>query len=164
MGISIRPASEADFDAIVELNDAEVQQTSPMNLQRLALLNSISDYHRVAVVDDRIAGFLLTMRESASYTNDNFSWFAGRYSRFIYIDRIVVADYSSGKGIGRALYEDLMQFARSNETYILACEYNIEPPNLPSKKFHDRMGFKQVGTQRVAMDTKLVSLQVAQLD
>jgi len=43
--ISIRDAEDNDFSAIVELNAHEVQHTSPMDLDRLHDLDSISNYH-----------------------------------------------------------------------------------------------------------------------
>ncbi len=161
--ILIRDATEADFDRIVELNAAVVRDTSAMDLDRLRGLHALAFRHRVAVADDRIVGFLLSMRDGAAYVNDNFGWFSGRYPRFVYIDRIVVDSASAGQGIGRLLYEDLFAQSRANGIGTLACEYNLDPPNPASKAFHDRFGFTEVGTQRVADGAKLVSLQVAEL-
>ena len=42
--MSIRDAAEGDFPAIVELNAREVQHTSPMDLERLRYLDSISAF------------------------------------------------------------------------------------------------------------------------
>jgi hypothetical protein len=43
----------------------------------------------------------------------------------------------------------------------VTCEYNLFPPNEPSRLFHDRFGFREQGTQWVASGTKRVSLQAA---
>ncbi|MGB0135320.1 GNAT family N-acetyltransferase [Dokdonella sp.] len=161
--MELRDACEADFDRIVELNEGEVQQTSPMDRQRLIELDRLSSFHKVAIVDGQIAAFLLAMREGADYDSENYNWFSAHYSRFVYVDRIVVSAEYSGKGIGARLYQRLFEQARSDEAGRIACEYNIEPPNHASRAFHDRFGFVQVGTQWVAGDTKRVSLQVAQL-
>jgi predicted GNAT superfamily acetyltransferase len=59
--ISIRDAEDNDFPAIVELNAHEVQHTSPMDSDSLRYLDSISDYHKVATVDDEVAAFLITI-------------------------------------------------------------------------------------------------------
>jgi len=40
-----------------------------------------------------------------------------------------------------------------------ACDFEIEPPNPVSARFHARFGFREVGQQRVAGGTKAVSLQ-----
>ena len=159
----IRDASKDDFDRIVALNDAVVQETSAMDVTRLHQLHALAWHHRVAVVDGVVAGFLLAMRDGAAYANDNFAWFAARYPRFVYVDRIVVDAAASGRGVGRRLYDDLFARSRADGVGIVACEYNLEPPNPASKAFHDRFGFAEVGQQRVAGGSKLVSLQVATL-
>jgi predicted GNAT superfamily acetyltransferase len=64
--------------------------------------------------------------------------------------------------LGSLLYEDLFSHARSNAIPLVTCEYNIVPPNEPSRLFHDKFGFKEQGTQWVANGTKRVSLQVAE--
>lgn len=133
-----------------------------MDLERLQTLHALSCYHRVATNYGRIAGFLLAMRETAPYQNENFIWFASRYPRFIYVDRVVVSREFSGMKIGTSLYNDLFGFARIDGVKTLVCEYNIEPPNAASKAFHDRFGFEEVGTQRVANSSKLVSMQAAE--
>jgi predicted GNAT superfamily acetyltransferase len=55
----------------------------------------------------------------------------------------------------------LFEYARTNGVKVITCEYNIDPPNPASKRFHDKFGFKELGRQRVAGGSKLVSLQVA---
>jgi len=157
----LRTARVEDFGTLVELNAREVQQTSPMDLVRLRELAQLSSYHRVAEVDGRVAAFLLAMREGAPYLNDNYAWFAARYPKFLYVDRIVVDAEFAGLKIGRRLYEDLFDCARLHGIQAITCEYNIDPPNPASQKFHDKFGFKEVGRQWVAKGTKQVSLQAA---
>ncbi len=158
----VRDATESDFDRIVKLNTTAVRETSAMDLARLQQLHALAFHHRVAVVDGEVAGFLLAMRDSAAYVNDNFDWFASRYPRFVYVDRIVVDAKAAGTRIGRRLYDDLFERARQLGVGVIACEYNLEPPNPASKAFHDRFGFREVGRQHVADGTKLVSLQIAE--
>ncbi|MGO9948056.1 MAG: GNAT family N-acetyltransferase [Steroidobacteraceae bacterium] len=76
-------------------------------------------------------------------------------------DRIVVSSASRGQRLGSLLYEDMFRDARSKAIPLVTCEYNIVPPNEPSRLFHDKFGFKEQGTQWVANGTKRVSLQVA---
>ena len=76
----LRNASRDDHEAIVALNLADEAQTSPMDLARLATLDQLSCYHRVACIDDEVLGFLLAIRAGAAYENENFSWFASRYA------------------------------------------------------------------------------------
>jgi predicted GNAT superfamily acetyltransferase len=101
------------------------------------------------------------MCNGAAYRNDNFEWFAEKYPRFIYVDRIVVSSSARGLRLGSRLYEDLFGYARSRSIPRVTCEYNIVPPNEPSRQFHDKFGFREQGTQWVAQGTKRVSLQAA---
>lgn len=160
----LRTAIDADFVAILRLNDAEVQQTSAMDLQRLEALVRMSAYSKVASIDGQVVAFLIALRDGAPYENDNFRWFATRIPRFLYVDRVVVDSQFAGRGIGRRLYEDLFAFARAEGIGAITCEYNIDPPNPASRAFHDKFGFKEMGTQWVAGGTKQVSLQAAVAD
>ena len=159
----IRDASEADYDAIVALNAAEVRHTSPMEADRLRQLTALSAYHRVATLDGRVVAFLLAMRAGADYRNDNFGWFATRYPDFLYVDRIVVDAAAQGHGLGSRLYADLFAFARTQGIPRVTCEFNVVPPNEPSRLFHARHGFVEAGRQWLDKDRKQVSMQVAEL-
>jgi predicted GNAT superfamily acetyltransferase len=159
--IIIRNAEPADFATITALNEAAVQHTSAMDVQRLQNLYALSSYHKVVTVDGVVAGFLLAMREKAAYPNDNYGFFAARYETFVYIDRIVIAPDFTGLKLGSMLYRDLFNYARQNAVPAVTCEYNIEPPNEPSRRFHDKFGFKQVGSQWLDGGKKNVSLQMA---
>jgi predicted GNAT superfamily acetyltransferase len=162
LSVVIRAAVPSDFETICALNLAEVQHTSAMDVARLAELNAISCYHKVASVGGIVAAFLLAMCNGCPYKNDNFEWFSKKYARFIYVDRVVVSSASRGRRLGSLLYEDVFHHARSNAIPLVTCEYNIVPPNEPSRLFHDKFGFKEQGTQWVANGTKRVSLQVAE--
>lgn len=158
----LRDATVLDFPAIVALNAAQVQHTSVMDEARLAHLHAMAAYHRVAIVKGEVAAFLLAFREDAPYRNDNHGWFKARYPRFFYVDRIVVGPAGAGLGLGSVLYRDL--FARSNADGLplICCEYNVEPPNEPSRRFHDKFGFHEVGSQWLDGGKKKVSLQIAE--
>jgi predicted GNAT superfamily acetyltransferase len=161
--VSIRNAKTSDFKRIVEINALEVVHTSPMDLARLIELNSYSSFHRVVEIKGVVAAFLLTMSANSEYKNDNYDWFGSRYESFIYIDRIVVnADYAGFK-LGSLLYNDLFEFSKMQSIECVCCEYNLIPSNIPSQKFHDKFGFKEVGQQWLNNNTKKVSLQVASL-
>jgi len=44
---------------------------------------------------------------------------------------------------------------------VVTCEYDVDPPNPGSERFHTRFGFREVGRQVVAGGKKSVSLQAA---
>ena len=157
----LRDAAIHDFDRIIELNAAEVDKTSAMDAQRLQVLDGLASYHKVAAQEGKVVAFLLAMDDGAGYDNDNFRWFAARYPRFLYIDRIVVDAGHAGLGIGARLYRDLFEHARRSGAPIVVCEYNLDPPNPASRAFHDRLGFTEVGTRQFADGSKRVSMQMA---
>ena len=159
---NVRNANQSDFEAILALNDAEVQHTSPMSLAQLEHLSQMAGYFKVAVVDGQVAAFLIALREGAPYQNDNYGWFSTRFPRFLYVDRVAVGRPFAGRGLGSTMYGDLFAFARQGFVPIITCEYNIIPPNPGSRFFHDKHGFKELGTQWVAGGTKQVSLQAAE--
>jgi uncharacterized protein len=160
--VVIRAADPRDFETICALNLAEAQHTSAMDVARLTELSAISCYHKVASLDGIVSAFLLAMCHDSPYVNDNFGWFSKKYARFIYVDRVVVSRASRGLHLGSLLYEGIFRHARSNAIPLVTCEYNIIPPNEPSRLFHEKFGFKEQGTQWVANGTKQVSLQVAE--
>ena len=159
----IRQAQVRDFPRILEINQTEEEKTSRVDLARITQLDLWSDYHRVAVVDDEVVGFLLVMSETSEYDGENFRWFVERYSRFIYVDRIVIDRTFARRGVGSALYGDLIQFAATQGWSTLCCEINVSPPNPVSHGFHARFGFREVGRSEEASAPKVVSYQVAEI-
>ena len=159
----IRAAAPADFPAILALNAESVHFLSPLDAPRLQHLHAQAAYHRVVEIDGVVAAFLLALREGADYASPNYRWFAQRYREFLYIDRIVVSTMQQGQGLGALLYEDLFAFARTSGVTRVTCEFDLEPPNPASARFHARFGFREVGTQRLAGGRKQVSLQARTL-
>jgi hypothetical protein len=161
--VTLRDATPADFDAVLRLNAESVRFLSALTPQRLALLHGQCCLHRVARVDGEVQAFLLGFREGSSYDSVNYRWFAARYPRFFYVDRVVVAQAAQGRGLGRRLYEDAFAFAGSAGLERIACEIDHDPPNPVSERFHDRFGFREVGRQAVSYGGgKTVSMRVAE--
>lgn len=160
---SIRDATARDFSAILALNAESVHFLSPLDEARLRRLHAQAAYHRVAEIDGAVAAFLLVLREGADYDSPNYRWFAQRYPRFLYVDRIVVAADRQGHGLAATLYDDLIAFAETTGVETLTCEFDLDPPNPASAKFHARYGFREVGTQWLSGGKKQVSLQARAL-
>jgi hypothetical protein len=157
--IRIRDANENDFPAIVEINAAEVIYTSDMDIERLGLLDSIAAYHRVAVYNQVVVGFLLAMSDGTSYINDNYRWFMQRYEKFLYVDRIVIKPGYQGQNIGTMLYKDAISFAKKASIPRITCEIYSFPPNKRSLAFHAGLGFREVGEQFLENTGKKLSMQ-----
>ncbi len=163
--IHIRRASPADFAQVLALNEESVRFLSPMNAQRLALLHSQAAYHCVveAEAPAQVCAFLMAHRNGSAYDSENFAWFAQRYSNFLYIDRIAVSSKLHGQGVGKLLYEHLFEFARKEDISVVTCEFDIDPPNPTSEKFHASFGFEHVGTQTYGAYKKRVAMQAITL-
>lgn len=162
--MQLRDATTADFAQILHLNHASVHFLSPLSQERLVLLHHMAAYHRVAHEGGQVRGFLLAFCEGAAYDSPNYQWFARAYSRFVYVDRIVVAGDCHGRGIGQRFYQDLFAFARQVRAPRVTLEIDFEPPNPVSARFHARQGFREVGAQWVAGGSKQVSLQSLTID
>jgi uncharacterized protein len=157
----IRDAAAADFPAILALNAESERFLSAMDMARLRHIDAQAVYHRVVELDSMVAGFLLALREGADYDSPNYRWFAARYGEFLYIDRIVISPACRGRRLGANLYDDLFAFARQQNVAAITCEFDVDPPNGESRRFHQKFGFREVGTQWVAGGKKQVSLQQA---
>jgi len=155
----IRDARPVDFPAIAALNAEAERFLSPMAEARLERLHGWAAYHRVIERGAAVAAFLLAFREGAGYDSPNYRWFSERYTSFVYIDRVVVAPAHRGSGLATALYLDLFAFARKNGVATVACEFDVEPPNEVSRRFHERLGFREVG--RHSYNAKRVSMQAS---
>jgi uncharacterized protein len=161
--MQIRDATLTDFPRILALNEESVQFLSPLDHERLSLLHAAAPYHRVVQFDGLVHAFLLVLREGATYDSPNYLWFAQRYEQFFYVDRVVVSASLQGRGAGRLLYDDLVSFAQGHGCQTITCEFDIDPPNPQSARFHAAFGFREVGTQKVGPKQKLVSLQAVSL-
>jgi uncharacterized protein len=161
--MQLRDAAPGDFGAILALNEESVAALSPLTEAGLAMLHSQAAAHWVVEQNGRVAAFLLALCEGAEYASPNYLWFAQRYARFLYVDRIVVAVSAHGKGLGSQLYRRLLVHAAALRAERVVCEFDLDPPNPQSQSFHARFGFREVGRQAAAGGTKLVSLQALEL-
>jgi uncharacterized protein len=157
--MTVRDARQSDFPQVLVLNEESVQFLSSLTAERLARLDAETAYHRVYEAEGRVIAFLMAFREGATYDSPNYRWFAARYTNFLYIDRVVVSTAMQGRGIGRLLYADLFAYAKGSGADLVTCEFDVDPPNLPSRRFHEVFGFKEVGSQTVGAANKRVSLQ-----
>lgn len=157
--LTIHPATIDDFAVIESLNNSVVNLTSPMDAERIQQLHAMSSYHRVIVQDSQLMAFLLVLGPDCDYNSVNYQWFDQHYDNFAYIDRIVVRDGSRGRGLGTLLYENLFAWAISQQIGNIVCEYNVEPLNEASQKFHDVLGFQEVSLERIGQ-AKRVSMQL----
>ena len=160
----LRDATPDDTKSILRLNHGSVHFLSPLTDQRLSWLHGMASYHRVVELRGQVQAFLLAFGPGTDYDSPNYQWFAARFERFLYVDRVVVDPATQGQGLAACLYTDLFAFARETGAPRITLEIDSDPPNPVSSRFHSRYGFREIGSQSVAGGTKRVSLQELRLD
>ena len=160
--VQIRNVRKSDYDFILEQNQKNVDMLSPMNAEKLQQFCDIAELLLIADVDEVPAAFLIALRDGIQdYQSENYRWFCQNYSSFLYIDRIVIDENYRGCGLGRLLYQNVFSHAYNTNVPFVTAEINIIPYNASSLKFHEKMGFHEVGTQTIRNNTVKVSLQEA---
>ena len=150
---------DADLDPVLRLNLESEAVLSALDLPRLRALLGQAWHHRVACLDGRVQAFLIALRPGANYDSPNYQWFSQRYRDFVYVDRIVVSASARHARLATLLYQDLLERSAAQGIARVTCEIDVDPPNPVSHRFHEKFGFVEVGTQRVAAGKKRVSLQ-----
>jgi uncharacterized protein len=151
-----------DQVAVLALNHANERETSPMD--REALQAYIDAAFHIGLRDAGRAAFMIALDQSSLHDGINFSWFRARHPRFVYVDRIVVAESARGQGYARHLYDELIAKALEANHTLLCCEVNVDPPNAASLAFHTAMGFTEVGRAALAGKGKTVAYLVKALE
>lgn len=157
--VTVRNADVGDLPTLLAINEAATPHVNSIPLAQLQWFHQHASYFRVAVLDDAMAGLLIALTPGLDYDSLNYRWFERRYESFVYVDRIITADWARQRGVGRTLYADLFAFCEPIAP-VITCEVNLEPRNDGSLAFHREFGFTEVGTQRTEGGSKLVSLMV----
>jgi len=157
MKYEIIDATKSDLAKILLLNQKAMPAVSFMDEKSINYFYCVSEYFKLikCANKNKIYGFLIGLTDNLNYKSENYLWFSKRYSSFMYVDRIVIHGQSIGLGFGTMLYNNLIDYSRGKFKNII-CEYNIKPMNLISKKFHEKFGFRKVGSQKTEGGTKEV--------
>jgi len=136
------PISDMLEPAVLALNNTHAIELSWLDADQLRVLIRGAFYaRRIGEID----AVLLAFDEGMMYDSPNYRWFRARYRRFVYVDRVVVAESARRRGHARQLYVDLFEHARRAGHDIVGCEVNHDPPNPDSDAFHAALGFEEVG-------------------
>ncbi|MEI8023025.1 MAG: GNAT family N-acetyltransferase [Actinomycetota bacterium] len=137
----------SDIDAALELNNLNIPAVGELDRAQLEFLLEHSLY-AFAIGDKQLHAFCITFAPGAPYTSVNYQWFSQNYSDFVYLDRIVVSEKMRNNSLGAKLYAAVEQrMLKDRCAPILTCEVNLNPPNTGSIRFHNRIGFSEVGQQ-----------------
>jgi predicted GNAT superfamily acetyltransferase len=156
----IRDATAADHAWMLALNAAHETETAPMDAAFLARLSAAA--FRVLVADGE-AGFVIGLDQDCFDAGPNWRWFAARHTRFVYVDRIIVAPAARAQGVARALYGGLIAAGRAARHARIVCEYNVDPPNPASAAFHAALGFAPLAEEHLPDRGKTVRYCVLDL-
>lgn len=140
----IRPAEPGDHAAMLALNHAADPRVFQLTRAALEDLLGRATLAWVAVLDQRVLGYLVALDSGAEYDGEEFGWFRARGREFVYVDQVVVHADTRGTGVGTALYQRLEQWARGRGATALTCEVHLAPPNPESYAFHRRRGFLEL--------------------
>ena len=154
---------ESDIDAALELNNLNTPAVGELDRVQLQFLVDHSLYS-FAIGADTLHAFCITFAPGAPYTSVNYQWFSQNYSDFVYLDRIVVSEKMRNQTLGEKLYLAVEQrMIKDRCAPILTCEVNLNPPNHGSIRFHNRIGFQEVGQQesKPGLTVSLLSKQIS---
>jgi predicted GNAT superfamily acetyltransferase len=139
----LRPITDQDVPAVLDLNHRHVELLSPMDGRRLEQLRAWASRADVIVCDDRVAGFVLVFSPGSDYDSENYRWFSERYGDdFDYLDRIVIDDAFRRRGLATSVYDAVENAAAPRGRLVL--EVNLDPPNEASLAFHRGRGYREV--------------------
>jgi uncharacterized protein len=144
---------EDDVTAFLALNRESVAMLSPLTE---AEMRDVLAQAYCAWLTPQGEAMLIALDQSARYASPNFAWFAARYPRFVYVDRVAVSPVARGRGIARSLYERLIAHARDDGHSVICAEIYFDPPNPASDAFHSSLGFEEIGRAYLADRDKSV--------
>ncbi len=147
--------------ALLALNNAHAKETSFLSEDQWRSM--IAGAFTAACVGGTSA-LLIAFDQDAQYANPNFEWFGERWSRFVYIDRVIVAEDHRGEGLARLLYGNLFERMKDTGHQRVGCEVNLDPPNPGSDAFHSKLGFVEQGRAALGDRSRVVRYLAKELD
>ena len=171
MTSTIRAYARRDLEWLLGLNNRFAAEMGVLSVDDIEGFAALGGALRVASVrppegDEAMrAGFLVLLPSGTAYRSANYRWFETNMTEpFAYIDRVAIDPAMSGRGLGRALYEDAEAIAKDWDRRVLTCEVNERPPNPASMAFHRRLGFAALETRENAESGKRVVMMEKHLD
>ena len=143
----VRNIVSTDVTRVLEINNANTPGVSELTMSELET-DIENCLHALAIDNEHgeVCAFCITFDPGAPDAGANHQWFAERYKSFVYLDRIAIDSNHQNRGLGALLYQSVEQhMLNSAEHTLLCCEVNLEPPNPGSLRFHQHIGFTEVG-------------------
>ena len=161
---SITRIEPTDYNYVLKLNEENADVLIPTDREELEYLAEKAALFQTIYVDEVPAGFIIALREGLEdYDFKSYRWFEERYSKFLYIDRIVIDKKYWKKGLGRKLYQYAFDYAKGNDIEIVGAAITTVPYNKESLSFHAKMGFTEVGEQLIRGGNVRISQQIKEM-
>ena len=162
--LMIKRIEPKDYDYVLKLNEENVNVLIPTDRGELEYLAEKAALFQTIYVDEVPAGFIIALREGLKdYDFRSYRWFEERYSKFLYIDRVVVDKKYRKRGLGRKLYQYAFDYAKGNDIEIVGAAITTIPYNKESLAFHAKMGFHDVGEQLIRGGNVRISQQIKEM-
>lgn len=143
-------------DTLLAINNAAIPEVNLLDESKACWLMEQAALARMATLNGQAAGVIIVLSDTAGFESDYYGWFVERYRNFMYIDRVIVAEWARGRGVASALYQEVEQAAQT-QGLAIAAEVYAQPPNIPSLNFHRKRGFQEIGQQVSAAEGKTVA-------
>jgi uncharacterized protein len=141
---------------LAEMNNSAVPDVNRIDDRKARWLIAHARLAASATLDDRAAGVIVVLDDTAALPSEYFQWFTARYRNFLYIDRVIVAAWARRRGVATQLYREVDRLANEHNLAV-ASEVYCDPPNAPSLTFHAKMGYVEIGQQLSRAEGKTVS-------
>lgn len=156
----IRPYHSEDFARVFAANEASVPGVGKESEASLARWIELSTCLVATNAHDEALGFITVMAlHQPDYDSPNMRWFESHVAKtgkhLVYVDRIALLPDARGQRLGEALYQ--AAFEHFHDADEIGCEVNTLPPNPGSHRFHQRLGFEQVGEATYVPGEKAVA-------
>jgi len=158
--MNVREMARANWPTVLALNEASVRELSPLDETRLRYILELAHAAFVVEREAEVAAFAIAIAPGTPYDSANYRWFAERYERFLYLDRIAVGAAHRRHGLGALLYDAMEEAARPFGQMV--CDVNVKPRNDASLGFHATRGYQDVGRLEHG-EVKTVALMRKQL-
>ncbi len=141
-------SSNSDINLLNEiylLNQSNTPEVGSLeSVDHLQSLLQMSLLNLFVSNNEEMMGFTICFEENTNYSSKNYKFFSEREKKFLYIDRVAIAEKYRRKGLGKSLYKNLETLSKEKKIP-LCCEVNTFPMNKPSINFHKKLGFTEVG-------------------
>lgn len=141
--VTIRAATSADIDAIVAFQRAMAQETEGKDLDPTLVTRGVSAVLEAA--DGRDRGWYLVAESGGAVVASllvTYEWSDWRAGWFWWIQSVFVVEAARGRGIYRALYEEVLRRARSRDD-VAGVRLYVETENVHAQAVYERLGMRR---------------------